>query len=65
MNEPTLKGLYNASTYRVWIITAPYSSDKYMFAGSKEDAEAAGEEMFKDWTYPLHIREIGLERRFK
>lgn len=50
MSIHKFEGLYDASTYRVWLITAPYSFEKYLFAGSEANAKKASKssELFKD-----------------
>lgn len=53
-----LQGLYDTTTYRVWKITAPYATEKYIFAGSKRDADAAAKKVFKNWMYKPKVREI-------
>ena len=57
-----MQGLYDASTYRLWLITAHYSFDKYIFAGSEEGAKAEAEKLiFKDIGRATpRIREIKL-----
>ena len=53
-----LSGLYEAGTFRVWKITAPYSTKTYIYAGRKTDAEADAKKVFRNHPYKYRIREI-------
>lgn len=58
MKTRTLKGLYSSHTYRVWRITWPYKTERYIFAGPKAGAEKAAKRLSKDYPYKPSIRAI-------
>lgn len=55
---PKLRGLYDITTYQMWKITAPYATEKYIFAGSEKDAKERAAEIFKDYQYKPAVKEI-------
>ena len=53
-----LKGLHSTGGYQIYAITAPYASEKYVFAGSKTAAAAAAKKAFKGWSYSPQVRKL-------
>lgn len=53
-----LSGAYDIGSYRLFTISAPYSSKKYLFSGSETDAKEFAIKAFKNWSYSPKIREV-------
>lgn len=54
---PDLKGCFEI-VFRLWSISAPYHSSKYIFGGPEHEAKAKAQELFDGWTYAPQVKEI-------
>ena len=53
-------GLIRVDTYRAWSIKWPYRTERFIFFGTKADAEKAAKNLTGKWPYKPAIREIKL-----
>ena len=52
--------LIRVGIWRAWSIKWPYRSDRYIYFGTKKDAEKAAKSLHKNWAYKYTIREMNL-----
>jgi hypothetical protein len=60
MSKIPFSGLFQIGVFRSWKIKWPYRTERYLFFGTKANAEAAAKKLQGDWPYKPSIREVKL-----